>query len=121
METKMNHEALVNATDFGAIRRHLARAKSPLRGVWFVASEELLFRVAALLDDDGEPSSTLWRLQLEVLLQSGQLRPGGYLGSERDGAGVDLEAVPEDDFCHALYLPPVYLVHVPGLNLQLRK
>src|ERR1035438_8035344 len=74
METRMNYEALADATDFGSIRRHLVRAKSPLRGVWFVASEELLSQVAALLDADSDRSPTLRQSQLEVLLQGGQLR-----------------------------------------------
>jgi hypothetical protein len=121
METRMNYEALADATDFGAIRRHLVRAKSPLRGVWFVASEVLLFQVAALLDADSDRSSALRQLQLEILIQSGQLRPGADLEAERNGVGVDVEAIPEGDFCRAIYLPPVYLVYVPGLNLKLRK
>ena len=121
METKMNYETLIDATEFGTIRRHLVRAKSPLRGVWFVASEELLSRVAALLNADSGRSPTLRQLQLEILLQSGQLRPGADLEAERNGVGVDVEAIPEGDFCRALFLPPIYLVHIPGLNLKLRK
>ncbi len=121
MEMRMNYAALVDGTDFGTIRRYLARASSPIRGILFVASEELLSQVASLLDAESDRSPTLRQLQLEVLLQSGQLRPGADLEAERNGVGVDLEAIHEDDFCRVIYLPPVYLVHVPGLNLELRK
>ena len=121
METRMNYAALVDATDFGTIRRYLVRAKSPIRGVWFVASEELLSQVAALLDADSDRSPVLRQLQFEVLLQSGQLRPGADVEAQRNGLGVDLEAIPEGDFCRVIYLPPVYLVYVPGLNLKLHK
>lgn len=121
METTVNYAALVDGTDFGTIRRYLARAKSPVRGVWFVASEELLSRVAALLDADSNRSSVMRQWQLEDLLQSGQLRLGADVEAERNGAGVDLEAIPENDYCRAIYLPPLYLVHLPGLNLKLRQ
>jgi len=121
METRINYEALVDGTDFGTIRRYLARGNSPVRGILFVASEELLSQVASLLDADSDRSATLRQSQLEVLIQSGQLKLGADLEAERNGVGVDLEAIPENDFCRALYLPPVYLVHLPGLSLKLRK
>ena len=121
METRMDYAALVDGTDFGTVRRYLGRAKSPIRGVWFVASEELLSQVAALLDADSDRSPTLRQVQLEDLLRNGQIRPGADGEAERNGAGVDLEAIREDDFCRVLFLPPVYLVHLPGLNLKLRR
>ena len=121
METRMNYEALVDGTDFGTIRRYLAWGRSPIRGILFVASEELLSQVASLLDAHSDRSPSLRQLQLEVVLQSGQLRPGADSEAERNDVGVDLEAISENDFCRALYLPPVYLVHLPGLNLKLRK
>ena len=121
METSMNYEAQVDGTDFGTIRRYLARGNSPIRGILFVASEELLPQVASLLDADSDRSPSLRQLQLEILIQNGQLRPGADLEAERNAVGVDLEAIPENDFCRALYLPSIYLVHVPGLNLKLRK
>ena len=121
METKTHYTALVDTTEFGTIRRYLVRAKSPVPGVWFVASEELLSQVAGLLDFDDDRSPAMRQLQLEVLLQNGQLRPGADVKAEREGVGVDLEAIRENDFCQAIYLPPLYLVHVPGLNLKLRK
>ena len=121
METSMNYEAHVDGTDFGTIRRYLARGNSPIRGILFVASEELLPQVASLLDADSDRSPTLRQMQLEDLLRNGQIRPGADGEAERNGAGVDLEAIREDDFCRVLYLPPVYLVHLPGLNLKLRR
>jgi len=121
MGITMDYGALVDGTDFGTIRRYLARAKSPVRGVWFVASEDLLRQVAALLDADNDRSSVLRQVQLGLLLQDGQIKPGADIEAERTGVGVDLEAIPEGDFCRAIYLPPLYLVHVPGLNLKLRK
>ena len=112
---EMNYAALVDGTNFGTVRRYLARAKSPITNVLFVASRDLLAQVADLLDGSGGQSPSLRRVHLEILLQSGRLCPG----ADRDGVGVDMSAIPDDWLCHAIYLPPVYLVHIPGLNLKL--
>ena len=118
MEPGVNFVRWIDPTDFGTVRRYLLAAKSPITGVLFVASRELLAQVAALLDGANEQSHATRRGQLQWWFQNGQLRPGADAEAERNGVGVDLERLPNDTLCEVIYLPPMYLVHVPGLRFN---
>ena len=118
METTTNFERLVDSTDFGAVRRYLRTAKSPVASVLFAASKELLAEVATILDAGNERSPGSRQRQLSWLLEAGQISVGADQRAEQNGVGVDMEAIPDDTRCHVIYFPSVYLVHVPGLALD---
>lgn len=117
MEPGLNFSQWIDPTDFGTVRRYLLSAKSPIMGVLFLASRELLAEAAALLDGASEMSHAIRRGRLQQWFQRGQLRPGADAEAERTGVGVDLEKISNDTLCEVIYLPPMYLVHVPGLRL----
>jgi hypothetical protein len=118
MEIQMNYASWVDTADFGTVRRYLRSAKSPVSGVLFVAPREVLAQAAALLDAGSERSVTLRERQLRWLFETGHIRPGVDAVSAGQGTGVDMERISDEAFCSVIYLPPVYLVHLPGLCLN---
>ena len=118
MKRTTHFESLVDRVDFGTVRRHLTTAKSPLTTVLFVASTDLLKDVARLLDASEERSSPSRQHHLTWLLETGRIAVGADKQAERDGVGLDMETIPDDTLCHAVFLHPAFLVHVPGLELS---
>ena len=106
----IHYETLIDGTRFGMVRQCLRTARSAITDLLFVAREDLLPVIAQLLDPQTERSAEWRRLRWEVLLRGGQVFPKAHT----HGYGLDVEAVPEDAFCRVLYLPPVYLVHLPA-------
>ena len=117
MERTTHFECLVDWVNFATVRRHLATAKSPLTTVLFVASTDLLNDVARLLDASEERSSLSRQHHLTWLLETGRIVVGADKQAEQDGIGLDMETIPDDAHCHAVFLHPAFLVHVPGLKL----
>ena len=115
---RTHFESLVDWVDFGTVRRHLATAKSPLTTVLFVASTDLLNDVARLLDASEERSPLSRQHHLTWLVETGRIAVGADQQAERDGIGLDMETIPDDTQCHAVFLHPAFLVHVPGLILS---
>jgi len=118
MEKTTHFESLVARVNFGTVRRHLATAKSPLTTVLFVASTDLLNDVARLLDASEERSPLSRQHHLTWLLETGRIVVGADKQAEQDGIGLDMETIPDDTHCHAVFLHPAFLVHVPGLELS---
>ncbi|MBL9171410.1 MAG: hypothetical protein JNN07_27000 [Verrucomicrobiales bacterium] len=108
-----HYEHLIDPTTIEAIRRHLNSPASPIREVLFVAELQLLPTVAMALDATSGLSSHQRIKQWKLWLEGGAVVPnrsGGY--------GIDLDALPGESRCRVIFLPPVYVVHVPGLDLQ---
>ena len=118
MERTMNFEYLVDRVDFGTVRGHLRTAKSPLTTVLFVASRDLLAEVARILDASNERTPESRQRHLSWLLEAGQIAVGADNHAEQEGIGLDMEAIADDTPCHAVFLHPAFLVHVPGLELR---
>jgi len=118
MEKTTHFESLVDRVNFGTVRRHLATAKSPLTTVLFVASTDLLKDVARLLDASEERSPLSRQHHMTWLLETGRIVVGADKQAEQDGIGLDMETIPDDTHCHAVFLHPAFLVHVPGLELS---
>lgn len=107
------YEQLIDPTTIDTIRRHLSSPASPIREVLFVAELQLLSAVAMALDATSNQSSHQRLKQWRTWLEHGTVVPnrsGGY--------GVDLDTLPGHSRCRVIFLPPVYLVHVPGLDLE---
>ncbi len=117
MEEAMDYAALVDLTNFGTVRRYLRHAKSPISGVLFVASEELLPQVAAVLAETDDRSLALRQRRWRWWAASGQIRPGAEGTTDASGAAVDMDGINTERRCHVIYLPPLYLVYMPGLDL----
>lgn len=105
----IHYETLIDGTSFGLVRQYLHNARSDIADVLFVASEDLLPEIARLLDAENESSAEFRRFRWDAFLRNGQIIPN----AQTHGFGLDVEAVPEDAFCRVLYLPPLYLVHLP--------
>lgn len=118
MERTPQFECLVDRVNFGTVRRHLATAKSPLTTVLFVTSRDLLNDVARLLDASEERSPLSRQHHLTWLLETGRIVVGADKQAEQDGIGLDMETIPDATHCHAVFLHPAFLVHVPGLELS---
>ena len=116
----LNYSSLIDLTNFGTIRRYLGRAKSPISGVLFVASEDVLVEVAALLDGARVERTKPAQQRLNLFLEAGLVRPGMDERAEGGGLGVNMDRIPDDQSCRAIYLPPVYLVYAPGVELLRR-
>lgn len=110
----VHYEVLVDPTCFRTVRDHLASSRSPITEVLFVATDDLLPKVATLLDAESELSPAFRRRQWQSLLRSGQVMPN----LTAQGYGVDLDALPDDALCWVIFFPPIYLVHAPGLDLR---
>ena len=118
---KTNYGALIDLTTFGAVRRHLGKAKSPISGVLFVATEDVLIEIAALLDGARVERTKTAQQRLNLFLESGFVRPGTDERAESGGLGVNMDRIPDEQSCRAIYMPPVYLVHAPGVELVRRR
>jgi hypothetical protein len=120
---RTNYAALVDLTNFGAVRRHLGRLRSPIGGVLFVASEDVLLEMAALLDGAKVERTKTAQQRLNLFLEAGLVRPGTdeRPGAEGGGLGVNMDRIPDDEECRAIYMPPVYLVHAPRVELIRRR
>jgi hypothetical protein len=108
----VHYEQLIDPTTIDTIRRHLSSPTSPIKEVLFVAELQLLPTVAFLLDAASTQSSSQRINQWKAWLERGTVVPnrsGGY--------GIDLDSIPGDSRCRVIFFPPVYLVHVPGLDL----
>ena len=110
------YASLIDGTSFETVRRYLNNPQSEINDVLFVATEDLLCEVAELLDAENPRPRPLQRLHWDLLLCCGKVLPS----VDVHGFGVDLEAIPDDAFCRVLYLPPVYLVHLPDSVLPRR-
>jgi hypothetical protein len=115
MET--DYASWVSTTDIGTLRRCFLSVKSSRAGVLFAASRDLLVHVATLLDDTTPGNAARRQRRLLQLIESGQIQRGADADSARIGLGVDLEAIPNERFCHVIYLPPLFLVYDPGLRM----
>jgi len=118
MERTTHFECLVDWVDFRTVRHHLATAKSPLTTVLFVATTDLLKDVARLLDASEERSPLSRQHHLTWLLETGRIAVGADKQAEQDGIGLDMETISDDTHCHAVFLHPAFLVHVPGLKVS---
>ena len=105
----IDFETLIDGTSFGTVRQYLHSPRSEITDVLFVAREDLLPEIAQLLDAENTSSPQFRRFRWDALLRSGQVIPN----AQTQGFGLDVEAVPGDAFCRVLYLPPLYLVHLP--------
>ncbi len=108
----VHYEQLIDPTTIDTIRRHLNSPASPLREVLFVAELQLLPTVALALDAASDQSSSQRLKQWKTWLERGTVVPnrsGGY--------GIDLDTIQGDSSCRVIFFPPVYVVHVPGLDL----
>ena len=108
----ISYEQLIDPTTIEAIRRHLNSPASPIQDVLFVGNLGLLPAVAMLLDAASDHSSGQRLYQWRRWLETGVVVP-----NSSSGYGIDLEALPGDTRCRVIFLPPVYVVHVPGLDL----
>ncbi len=114
-ETTMeNYRQLIDPTTIGVVRSQLNSSASPIREVLFVAAAHLLPAVAAALDAESGLSSSHRLKQWRQWLQDGQVAQNRIA----PGYGVDLEVLPAETPCRVIFLPPVYLVYVPGLDLR---
>ena len=106
-----SYETMIDPINFGYVRRCLRQAKSPVCGALFVARQELLAEVASLVDEGAPGALELRQRRLIALFEAGQVLKGTGPGQ----GGVDMEAIPEHASCHVIQMPPLYLVHLPGL------
>ena len=93
-------EPFIDLTTFDVILRHVLHRSSPIRWVWFVSHRSLLAETGqALAEGTGRLAELFDRdLVREVPV----------------GSPLLLDAVPRSARCHCLFLPPVYLVHLPA-------
>lgn len=112
----MSYERWINKTDFGTVRRYLAAARSPMSHVLFAATRDVLVCAAAVLDSPIRRWASARETQLRWWISSGRIRLGVSDAREASGAAIDMERISDSDSCSVLYLPPVYLVHLPGLD-----
>lgn len=111
----MSYASLIDSTEFRTVRRYLNAAPSPIRGALFVASRDLLAQVAEQLEQPTQTSRP--NSLLERWFSEGILRPAwqGEDSPETTTNRISLNRVHDQDSCDVLYLPPLYLVYVPGL------
>lgn len=111
----MSYASLIDSTEFRTVRRYLNAAPSPIRGALFVASRDLLAQVAEQLEQPTHKSSP--HSLLERWFSDGMVRPAwqGEDPSETTTNRISLDRVHDEDSCDVIYLPPLYLVYVPGL------
>ncbi len=108
------YEALIDPTRFRTVRNHMASPRSPITEVLFVAERDLMPKVAALLDVESGLSPAYRRQQWHTLIRNGRVVPEATTRT----FGVDTAALADDAICRVLFFPPVYVVHMPGLDLQ---
>lgn len=109
----IHYEQLIDPTTIDTVRRHINCQTSSIREVLFVSDLRLLPTVALALDQASPQSSHRRLKQWRTWLETGAVVPG-HAGTY----GVDLETLPGESFCRVIFFPPVYLVHVPGLDIE---
>ena len=112
----MSYERWINRTDFGTVRRYLAAARSPMSHVLFAATRDVLVCAAAVLDSPIRRWASAREAQLRWWISSGRVRLGVSDAREASGAAIDMERIGDSDSCSVLFLPPIYLVYLPGLD-----
>jgi hypothetical protein len=120
MENIVNYELLIGIADFGTVQTYVSRSKSPVTGVLFVASRELLADVAMIFDASVAHNPEIRERQLRWLFAAGHIVHGGDEGAERSGLAINMDSVPSETVAHVIFVPPYYLVHLPGVSLERR-
>ena len=110
------YSSLIDPAEFGQIADYLRIPSADIQYLVHVKSEAMLgpladelFNHAAIVGSIPEGLSRGFR-DGSILISSHLPLPG--LDPQRI---VPVTSVPRDALCHVIYLPPVYLVHTPGL------
>lgn len=117
----MNYEESIAAHEFGMVERCLADPQGRIEIVLHVKSRSLLVRVVEMLDttvsptgDTGGPAATR---VLDDLMARGSLRltVREKVAARYGRYSIAASSIPTSAPCEAIYFPPFYVVHTPGL------
>lgn len=115
------YEAMIDGTDFGTVTRYLQNPDSPIQFLLHLKDRSLLAPVAAEIHRELNASEALdsQNVHLEILpklIQDGVLKMSAREDREpQPPHHISARSINPAAYSEVIYLPPVYLVHTPGL------
>jgi len=117
----MNYEESIAALEIGMVERCLADPQALIEIVLHVRSRTLLARVVEMLDTTVSPSGDTGGTEAARVLDDLMAR-GSLMLTVREKVAarygrysIAASSIPTSAPCEAIYFPPFYVVHTPGL------
>ena len=106
-------EELIDPCGFETVKQHFRAKNSEISQVVLIQGDYLLHEIATVFEDKAEGINTA---KLVELLEAGIIKYGvdnlEKVKSDFRKYAVLLDSVPDNQLCHVIYLPPIYIVKV---------
>ena len=104
---------LIDPCGFEIVKQHFRAKNSEISQVVLIQGDYLLHEIATVFEDKAEGINTA---KLVELLEAGIIKYGvdnlEKVKSDFRKYAVLLDSVPDNQLCHVIYLPPIYIVKV---------
>ena len=106
-------EELIDPCGFETVKQHFRAKNSEISQVVLIQGDYLLHEIATVFEEKAEGINTAKLLEL---LEAGIIKYGvdnlEKVKSDFRKYAVLLDSIPDNQLCHVIYLPPIYIVKV---------
>ena len=106
-------KGLIDPCGFETVKQHFRAKNSEISQVALIQGDYLLHEIATVFEERAEGINTA---KLVELLEAGIIKYGvdnlEKVESDFRKYAVLLDSIPDNQLCHVIYLPPIYIVKV---------